>query len=142
MPALPLPLTPLDGRGSADTPFTFCSVFKMEDRKNWQALVAAFWTEFSEDDDVLLLLRTYVHSSKGLQEKGSYIDQHDEIKANIRKELISSGLFSASSVADMDTVARLLNRIIVVSEHLSSSEMVQFYKHCQAFVLPTHGEGW
>lgn len=32
-------------------------------------------------------------------------------------------------------------RIEVVSEHLSSSQLVMFYRACDSFVLPTHGEG-
>jgi uncharacterized membrane protein YgcG len=30
----------------------------------------------------------------------------------------------------------------VVSEHLSSRELAMFYRGCDAFVLPSHGEGW
>jgi glycosyltransferase involved in cell wall biosynthesis len=33
-------------------------------------------------------------------------------------------------------------RIEILNTHLSSEEMVMFYQSCDAFVLPTHAEGW
>lgn len=33
-------------------------------------------------------------------------------------------------------------RIEILNSHLSSEEMVMFYQSCDAFVLPTHAEGW
>lgn len=33
-------------------------------------------------------------------------------------------------------------RIEIVSNHLESWDIVRFYKSCDSFVLPTHGEGW
>ncbi len=57
----------LDGyaRLDSDRPFAFCSVFKMEDRKGWQELVAGFVSEF-RDENVVLILRTYLHTGLGL----------------------------------------------------------------------------
>ena len=36
----------------------YLSVFKWEKRKGWDVLLQAFFAEFGEDDDVLLLLRS------------------------------------------------------------------------------------
>jgi predicted secreted protein len=36
--------------------FTFFSVFKWEDRKNWQILIKAFHEEFSQKENVALVL--------------------------------------------------------------------------------------
>ena len=95
----------------------------MEDRKNWQALVTGFWTEFSKaSDNQILLLRTYLHSGLGLDE--SNFDK-EKIRLEIKQVLISNELFS-NSTEDHNR----LDRIIVISEHLSSTNMIQFYKQC------------
>jgi glycosyltransferase involved in cell wall biosynthesis len=33
-------------------------------------------------------------------------------------------------------------RIEILNSHLSSEELLLFYRSCDAFVLPTHAEGW
>lgn len=40
----------------------------MEDRKGWKEMVEAFVSEFTANDNVVLLLRTYLHTGGGIDE--------------------------------------------------------------------------
>jgi hypothetical protein len=69
---LPLPGTVLDQYERSDPlrPYTFCSVFKMEERKGYRELVEAFMREFYlRHQGAVLLLRTYLHTGAGIQEE-------------------------------------------------------------------------
>lgn len=129
---LAMPGSVLDGfdREDPKRPYTLCSVYKMEDRKGWQDLIKAYTLEFAATDNVVLLLRTYLHLMGGLTD-----DVYD------RTEIYSR-------MSDyLDTVPGIPHRayrptIDLVSDHLPSWQMPMFYKACDAFVLPTHGEGW
>ena len=124
LPPLAIPSSFLE-RNSAS--FRFCSAFKMEERKGWRELVRNFMIEFSEsDDDAVLILRTYFSSDKGLE---------SEVRDKITSALKDSKL--SDNIVDMS-----LSRIVIISQNLSFSAMLQYYKQCDAFVLPTHGEGW
>lgn len=50
-------------------PFAFCAVFKMEDRKGYKELVEGFMQEFHNNSDVVLVLRTYIHSGQGISDE-------------------------------------------------------------------------
>lgn len=137
--ALRLPGSVLDGfeRNDPNRPFAFCSVFKMEDRKGWKELVRSYLTEFMFDSkgaNVVLVLRTYRHSQ-------AFISEED-----FSKKYIMGNISQWVDLALGGLLRRLpsisLPPIEVVSEHLSSKELAMFYKACDAFVLPTHGEGW
>lgn len=136
---LRLPGSVLDGysRDDPQRPFAFCSVFKMEPRKGWKELLRAYITEFMFDSaaaNVVLVLRTYRHSR-------SFITEED-----FSKKLIMGNITAWIESALGGLIRRLPHikrpAIEVVSEHLSSKELAMFYRSCDAFVLPTHGEGW
>jgi hypothetical protein len=50
-------------------PFAFCAVFKMEDRKGYKELVEGYMREFADNADVVLMLRTYIHSGEGISDE-------------------------------------------------------------------------
>lgn len=50
-------------------PFAFCAVFKMEDRKGYKELVEGYMKEFHNNSDVVLVLRTYIHSGQGISDE-------------------------------------------------------------------------
>ena len=127
----------LDGfaRDDPARPFAFCSVFKMETRKGWKELVRSYVREFIfQETNVVLILRTYRHSGTGLSEQ--------DFSKKLIMGNITEWIDSSMGIITKRLPSIKLPRIEVVSEHLSSKELAMFYKACDAFVLPTHGEGW
>eukprot|EP00042_Codosiga_hollandica_P039713 m.335449 g.335449 ORF g.335449 m.335449 type:complete len:341 (+) comp55678_c0_seq14:721-1743(+) len=93
--------------------FNFLSVFKWEDRKNWQTLLKAFALEFEAQENVALYIRS---------------GTPDSIKNSvetIRKQL------------------RLTHTLKIYGlEKVSVADYPKLFATANAFVLPTHGEGW
>lgn len=56
--------------------FIFYSIGRFTERNNFRALLEAYWSSFSIDDDVALVLKTYMdnHSSQELEYIHSFID--------------------------------------------------------------------
>jgi glycosyltransferase involved in cell wall biosynthesis len=110
--AAPYPLR--DRRG-----FTFLSTFTWQDRKGWDLLVRAFATEFGPDEDVTLVIWAQPYYRK-----------------------------PAEMQADLDRLIReelRLHRtppIHLLAHPCPDSAMPGLYTACDAFVLPTRGEGW
>ncbi len=101
--------------------FTFLSAFTWQDRKGWDLLLKAYLTEFKPDEDVTLviLVQPFYHSAT-------------EIKAQLQKfinERFGSG-------------PGRIPPILLLTEPLPDIAMARLYKACDAFVLPTRGEGW
>lgn len=101
--------------------FTFLSTFTWQNRKGWDILVRAFLTEFKRSDDVQLLLWAQPFYCRPEQ-------MHEELDRLIRRELR----------LDPDQAAPVL----LVSDPCSDRAMPGLYTACDAFVLPTRGEGW
>lgn len=100
--------------------FIFISVFGFQHRKNPEALLKAYWEEFSATDNVLLIIKTNGYAPN---ENESWI--HNRIQAykarlNIRK-----------STAPIQIITRKIN----------SNSLRNIYARGHAFVLPTRGEG-
>ncbi|CAK0876407.1 unnamed protein product, partial [Prorocentrum cordatum] len=118
--------------GGPDT-FTFLSVFKWEERKNWRTLLKTFW-------------RTFPHrSTQVVQENGQAVD------VNVRL-LIKTQSLQWSTGPDED-IARLTEelgvdaeeaefRMLMTRKPLPASLLPGLYRAADAFVLPSHGEGW
>lgn len=63
---------PVELPGKREGDFAFLSVFKWEERKGWDVLLEAFFTEFSADDAVVLyILTNNYHSECGLRAASS-----------------------------------------------------------------------
>jgi glycosyltransferase involved in cell wall biosynthesis len=134
--SLSLPSTSPDSTTSKNNerrPFAFCAVFKMEDRKGYKELVEGYMREFHNNSDVVLVLRTYIHSGQGISDENfsPYL-----IRTEIDNHLAWRGLPSSRRNQTNTT------RIEIVSEHLPTKELVALYSSCDAFVLSTHAEGW
>eukprot|EP00041_Stephanoeca_diplocostata_P021551 m.503488 g.503488 ORF g.503488 m.503488 type:complete len:602 (+) comp21848_c0_seq2:461-2266(+) len=106
--------------------FVFLSVFKFETRKAWRELVSAFLDEFDEEDPVTLLLRT----SPG---DNMHLWKDFENEACALREL-PPHCFTPHAPTALRSV-RLLPR-------MSTKSYPHMYKAADAFVLPSHGEGW
>jgi glycosyltransferase involved in cell wall biosynthesis len=116
-------------------------VFKWEDRKGWRELIRNFVREFIDDvNRPVLILRTYRHSSDGLSDISARDDEY-HIRKNIIEVISESDGFDIQR-HKIKIELFVLENIIIVTDYLSSTQMIQFYKQCDCFVLPTHGEGW
>jgi len=112
----------LERYGVKPTDFVFLSVFKWEDRKNWQALLRVFYQEFENDPNVRLVIKTsrYMRATPNRAAR-QYLSTLDKTKGP----------------ALLDT-----NRTIIFEEWEPSDTMPLWFRASNAFVLPTHGEGW
>jgi len=102
--------------------FHFLAIFKWEERKNWRALLKAYWTEFLRKDErvrenVVLVVRTSPNQN-----------EMDEWARKVAKELNS----------DIEEFPE----IIWKREPLSASDMGALYGGSDAFVHVSYGEGW
>jgi len=104
--------------------FHFLSVFKWERRKGWDVLLQAYWTAFQKDDDVVLVLRTYVPSFTAHIDPN--ITQHIEDFAQLHFHMSHTQLAPVVWSGDVITRADVRDLLAAVD----------------AFVLPTRGEGW
>ncbi|WP_276356885.1 glycosyltransferase family 4 protein [Cohnella caldifontis] len=100
--------------------FTFLSVFGFQHRKNPEGLLKAYWAEFSDEDNVELIIKTNGYSPR---ENGRWI--RGRIRAyksrlNLRKRTAP---------------------VRIIAGHLSRAKLRRLYGRAHAFVLPTRGEG-
>ena len=101
--------------------FNFLSVFDVQPRKGSDLLLKAFLSEFKKDDDVALILKLSQHSDPS-------IDPKAQLSYFIEREV---GL----KLEDCPP-------IIVLNGFLTQDDMASLYARVDAFVLPTHGEGY
>ncbi|MDD9269968.1 glycosyltransferase [Paenibacillus sp. GCM10023248] len=95
--------------------FLFLAVFDLQQRKGYDILLEAFLNEFSQKDNVALVIK--IRNSGGIHKLESVIDEHPKSK-------------------------REMPAIYMIDQMLSTRELLGLYKACHAFVLPTRGEGW
>lgn len=117
-------------QGSSGFAVVFLSVFKWEQRKGWPILLRAFLQAFVNRCDVLLQLITNpFHLDADLTQAA-----RGELNAVLR-ELNATALPSPDGI-------RWAPPIAVLDGHLPSKDMPRLYAAANAFVLPSHGEGW
>ncbi len=102
--------------------FNFLSIFDWTLRKGWDVLLSAYIEEFAEEEDVCLFLR--VSSSLGWSQKKIA----EMIEVYVRKTM----------GRDPDHIPEL----VVLPDFLTQSDMPSLYTACDAFVMPSRGEGW
>jgi|GEM_PF-1130679 len=100
--------------------FVFLSVFGFQHRKNPEALLRAYWEEFTDKDNVLLVIKT---SGYGARESGAWI--REKIR-RYRRSL---------------RIAHPTAPLVLLTRRMSSRELRGLYTAASAFVLPTRGEG-
>lgn len=105
--------------------YKFLSVFKWEERKGWRTLLEAFVREFTAHDNVALYILTH---ALGWHHTGPGDDYRREAAGFITEMALPKG--------------HPLPRIFFLPEDLAEDQMAGLYKAADAFVLPTHGEGW
>ncbi len=101
--------------------YKFYSIFQWTERKNPQGLLRAYFTAFTEDDPVILILKTYRSNySKGEQEA---------IRAEVRKIRQEVG-------------GERPPKIILLLEMMTHAEILGLHRFGDCFVLPHRSEGW
>lgn len=100
--------------------FVFMSLFGWGYRKGYDALLRSYLEEFTSEDDVsLLIVSRYQQSSK----------RSDVIRQEVEKFINKYGGKNPAHIARCSRV---------IAEH----ELPKIYKACNAFVLPSRGEGF
>lgn len=100
--------------------FVFVSVFGFQHRKNPEALLRAYWEEFSSNDNVILVIKTNGYDKF---ESGQWILNQ---MLNYKKRL---------------GIRKKTAPIVVITKRLSPGQMKGLYTLGNVFVLPTRGEG-
>jgi glycosyltransferase involved in cell wall biosynthesis len=100
---------------TSDNSFKFLSVFQLCERKGYDLLVKGFMNEFSADEGVSLIIK--VRSPEETPRLLHEINKH--VKPHSKRPKI-----------------HIMDRMFVTHDLLS------LYRACDAFVLPTRGEGW
>lgn len=95
--------------------FLFLSVFDLKKRKGYDLLLRAFLDEFTSRDRVALVVKI---------RDGNRFDLLERI------------------IAQHPRPAHERPPVYIIHQMLSTSELHALYRTCDAFVLPTRGEGW
>ncbi len=101
--------------------FKFISVFQWTERKNPIALLKAYFSEFTENDNVVLILKTYRSNSSLAEQK-----------------IIKNEIMRLKN----DMNLRYYPPIYFVGEIITKAELMSLYKQSDCFVLPTRAEGF
>jgi len=101
--------------------FLFYSIFQWVLRKNPKVLLNAYWKEFTEQENVTLLLKTY---------RITYVEQEfDLIKEDIKNWKKELGL-------------KHYPKIFLTSSLLTDAEMLRLHETGDCYVNSSSGEGW
>lgn len=111
---------PVTGNKISDNTYIFYFISQWTERKNFKDLLEAYWAEFSEQDDVILLLKTY---GRDYSE-----ESHNQIQ---------------SIIGNLSTQFRhkKLAKCSVIRNLLSDEQMYALHKTCNCYVSPSRGEG-
>jgi glycosyltransferase involved in cell wall biosynthesis len=101
--------------------FNFLSVFGWGLRKGWDVLLRAFLEEFTRDEDVALIVKTWPGPGRTI----------DDVRHDVRDLMRRYGL-------GRDWPPH----VILSPTMLRAEQLPALYKAADAFVLPTRGEGW
>lgn len=110
----------------AENTFKFYYVGDVNDRKNIDAIVKCFHSEFHADENVSLILKVSKFG-KTSQELTSDMDKR---LANLKSKL---RIYKDVSQYKKE---------ILVTERIIENQLYGLHKYCDCFVSPTHGEAW
>lgn len=101
--------------------FNFYSIFEWTERKNPAMLLEAYWREFENDENVGLVLKTYVDNFTP--------EKKDELNSYIKQIKVKLGL---TKYAPLLLYRQLMDR----------HQIYRFHKTFDCFVSAHRGEGW
>lgn len=102
----------------------FLAICQVSKKKGVDALLLSYLSEFTSDDNVILVLKVYYGPNDGEAEKHSFIEQINQIKAALR--------------LPMDKYPR----IYVIHSVTSEDAIARLYATSDCYVLPSRGEGF
>ncbi len=102
--------------------FKFYSIFQMYRKKGLDVLLKAYFSEFTGNEDVLLVLKTYLNMKSDVDEMPQIQRAVNTIRDNLRLAHYP--------------------RVLIVNERYSDEEIMQLHNSCDAYVLPSRAEGW
>lgn len=133
--------------------FVFLSVFKWEERKNWQMLLSAFCDTFRNNSHVGLYIKTFAYpgvhpaldASFHLMQKehpdsAELLENYPDEQDWRRRQLL--GVEDLRMEELRTDVSQCGTHIALDESKLPMDHMPALYAAADAFVLPTHGEGW
>lgn len=100
--------------------FVFYSIFQWQERKNPYGLLTSFCSSFSEQDNVVLVLKTYRHDQAG------------------DKDAVKKLVLDYRKYVTLDSYPRMF----LVVENMSTEDMWALHKRGDCFVLLQRSEGW
>lgn len=106
--------------------FSFYTICEHSSRKNLAALLRAFHTEFHRNEPVSLVIKT---SKSGMNPEQSY-----NIIANYCIT-VKKGVKAYINLESYKTE-------IIITDHLTDSQILQLHATCDCFVQVSYGEGW
>jgi glycosyltransferase involved in cell wall biosynthesis len=107
--------------GKKDSSFKFLSVSQWTPRKGFDDLIIAYLNEFTDKDNVNLILKVYVAN----------FDDMSKIKHDI--DVIRNGINKQKS---------RFPQISILFKNIPQEEMPLVYNMCDCFILPSKGEGF
>tara|TARA_R110001583_G_scaffold16234_13_gene66310 strand:- start:180 stop:1319 length:1140 start_codon:yes stop_codon:yes gene_type:complete len=117
--SIPSPMT--DEFVLSDDVFRFYSIFQWHERKGYKELIKGYLTEFSNNDNVILILKVNSLNIPGYTK--------DRIKIDIIR------------------IKRKLNlkrypKIYLIDDIVPKDYVSGLHRYCHCYVAPHHGEGW
>lgn len=112
--------------GSINNHFKFYTIADVNDRKNIDAIIKCFYSEFTKLEPVALVLKLKKH---GYNENTLVSFMHDKIKS-IQKEL------------RIHANESLYPEVKVLPQSLTNDQIYSLHQTCDCFVGISHGEGW
>jgi glycosyltransferase involved in cell wall biosynthesis len=112
--------------GKYNNHFKFYSILELNDRKNIGSLLRCYYSEFTRDDNVILMLKL---KKPGVKQEDLYkfVQSYcDNIKSQLR-------IFKDKN--------KYPQELIIVNE-FSEEEILALHNTCDCFVEFSHGEGW
>jgi len=102
----------------------FYTIGEMTKRKNFAALIRAYYSAFTNGENVVLLIKTNILGNQAEQTMSLMNKFIEDIKASthIHKDI------------------KKYPPIVVITEFLSSDQMSKLHSSCDIFVSPSHGE--
>jgi glycosyltransferase involved in cell wall biosynthesis len=102
--------------------FKFLSICQISKKKGLDALLKAYFSEFTAADNVLLILKVYFGSKDTEEHKQRMVNQINKMKELLRMENYPQ-VYVVHGVMDENAIAKL-------------------YETSDCYVLPSRGEGW
>ena len=111
--------------------YKFLSHFKWEDRKGWDVLYEAYFSSFTPEDDVVLIVLTHIWFPGPPETHG------DPTNHTLIREIVHK-----LAKDRLNKKPEELPHFIVLTSRMPEEDVAALYNSVDGFILPTRGEGW